>query len=76
MNDRITDLNKIVFTITVLLSLVKVLYLIRVFRSLSFLVMMMIQVMTDVRNFVLIFLIFNLTFAECFHIVQVDVSSY
>lgn len=26
--------------------------------------------------FVLIFLIFNLTFAECFHIVEVDVTSY
>ena len=75
-NDQISDLNKIVFTVTVLLSLVKVMYLIRVFRNLSFLVMMMIQVVTDVKNFVLIFLIFNLTFAECFHIVNVDVSSY
>jgi len=75
-NDYFSDLNKIVFTITVLLSLVKRMYLLRVFRYLSFLVMMLIQVGNDVKMFMFIFLIFNLTFAECFHIVDVDVTSY
>ena len=60
---------RIVYSITVLLSLVKVLYLIRVFKNLSFLVMMVIQVVTDVRYFIVIYTIFSLAFAYMFYIV-------
>jgi hypothetical protein len=42
MSDDVPDTMRIVYSITVLLSLVKVLYLIRVFKNLSFLVMMVI----------------------------------
>ena len=38
--------------------------------------MMMIQVVNDVVYFMLLFVIFILTFAECYHIVQVNTEPY
>ena len=76
MYQNVTDLMRIVYSITVLLSLVKVLYLIRVFKNLSFLVMMVIQVVKDVRYFIVIYSIFVLAFAYMFYILQVDVTYY
>jgi hypothetical protein len=38
--------------------------------------MMMIQVVNDVVYFMLLFVIFILTFAECYHIVQVNTDAY
>ena len=38
--------------------------------------MMLIQVVMDLSYFIILFIIFILTFAECYHIVQIDVSSY
>lgn len=57
-------------------SLIKIVYLIRVFRQLNFLVTMLITVVNEVMFFILLFSIFVLTFAQCNHIVGVDISSY
>ena len=57
-------------------SLIKVLYLLRVFKQLNFLVTMVITVVNEVIYFMLLFSVFLLTFAQCNHIIQVDVSAY
>lgn len=75
-NDRPSDLCRILFTVSILLSLIKIMYLIRVFRNLNFLVTMFITVVNDIQNFMILFSIFVLTFAECFHILMVDDTSY
>jgi hypothetical protein len=73
---QITDLTRIMYVMSVLFSLVKCLFLIRVFRMFSYLVMMLIQVFKDVRTFLVLFLIFILTFAECYRLLDIDTSSY
>lgn len=72
----VTDLMRIIFSMSVLMSLVKVVYLIRVFKHLNFLATMLVSVCNEVIFFFILFTIFLLTFAECFHIMQVDVSAY
>lgn len=76
VSDEITDTIKILYVFSNIFSLIKLLYLIRVFKQLSFLVMMVIQVMIDVKFFFILFFIFLLSFAICYRIVDVDVSYY
>ena len=73
---QVTDLMRIIFSLSVLMSLVKVVYLIRVFKHLNFLATMLVSVCNEVIFFFILFTIFLLTFAECFHIMKVDVSAY
>ena len=54
----------------------KFLNLIRCFRNLSFLVMMIEQVIIDSGYFFCLFFVFVLTFAECYNILNVDVGVY
>ena len=58
------------------MTLAKVVYLIRVFKQLNFLVTMFILVVREIFYFMILFTIFLLTFAESFHVVEVDISSY
>ena len=66
----------IVLALSVLFTLIKVVYLIRVFRQLNFLVTMFITVVKEIYYFMILFLIFALTFAEMYHLMQVDVTPY
>jgi len=75
-HSEITDLCKVFYIFTVLFCLVKVLFLLRVFKSISFLVMMIIQVIIDLGHFLIVFGIFVFTFAQCYRIVQLDTSNY
>lgn len=74
--DTVTDRMRIIFSCSVLMSLVKVVYLIRVFKHLNFLATMLVSVCNEVIFFFILFTIFLLTFAECFHIMKVDVGAY
>jgi hypothetical protein len=75
-NPSITDNNRILFVFSVMFSLVKIVYLVRVFKSLNFLVTMLASVVNEVVYFMVLFGCFLLTFAECNHIVMVDTSAY
>lgn len=59
-----------------MMSLVKIVYLVRVFKQLNFLVTMLITVVNEIVFFMILFSIFLLTFAECFNLLEVDVSAY
>jgi hypothetical protein len=74
--ERITDEMKILFSFSIMMSLVKIVYLVRVFTNLNFLVTMLITVCSEVVFFMMLFSIFLLTFAECNHIMEVDISAY
>jgi len=69
-------MTKIIYVLTTMLMLGKFLNLIRCFKQLSFLVMMIEQVIIDSSYFFLLFFVFLLTFAECYNILNVDVSVY
>ena len=73
---NVTPTMKILFCLSILFTLVKVVYLIRVFRQLNFLVTMFITVVKEIYYFMILFTIFCLTFAETFHILEVDIESY
>ena len=75
-NDKITDFGRMVISISILFTLAKVVYLLRVFRQLNFLVTMLMVVVNEIFYFMILFSIFLLTFAESFQTVQVDVSLY
>ena len=74
--ERTTDFVQIVYVLSVLISLSKFLKLIRCFKQLSFLVMMIEQVVMDVKYFFVLFSIFLLTFGECYHILDIAVEAY
>jgi hypothetical protein len=74
--EHVTDKLRIIFCLSILMSLVKIVYLVRVFKSLNFLVTMLSHVVHEVTTFMMLFGIFILTFAECNAIVQVDIASY
>jgi len=74
--DRPTDAMKIMFSISILLCLFKIVYLVRVFRNLNFLVTMLMTVIVEIYSFMVLFMIFLLAFAECYHILLVDISAY
>jgi hypothetical protein len=76
ISEQISDLMRILFCLSVLMSLVKIVYLVRVFKSLNFLVTMLEYVINEVVYFMMLFGFFLLTFAECNHIVDVDVTPY
>jgi len=67
---------RMLFSLSIMFCLVKIVYLIRVFRQLNFLVTMFITVVNEIYYFMILFLIFVLTFAESFHIVEVDIIKY
>mmetsp|Transcript_26614 Transcript_26614/g.40620 ORF Transcript_26614/g.40620 Transcript_26614/m.40620 type:complete len:304 (-) Transcript_26614:2409-3320(-) len=74
--DYVDDKMKILFSIITLFGLIKVVYLIRVFRQLNFLVTMFITVVREICYFMILFTIFLFTFAITFNIVEVDIDSY
>ena len=76
VNDTITNDMRIVFAFSIIFTLLKVVYLIRVFQKLNFLVTMFITVVKEIESFMILFSIFVLTFAESFSLIGVDVSSY
>ena len=71
-----TDFILVVYVVSVLISLSKFLKLIRCFKQLSFLVMMIEQVVMDVKYFFVLFCIFLLTFGECYHLLEIDIEVY
>lgn len=75
-NETVSDLSRMCYVLALLFSLVKILFLIRVYKNLSFLVTMIIQVMIDLKSFFIVFMIFSMIFAECFSILHIDHSSY
>ena len=76
VSEKVSDLMRILFCLSILMSLVKIVYLVRVFKSLNFLVTMLAHVCNEVIYFMMLFGIFLLTFAECNHIVLINISSY
>jgi hypothetical protein len=67
---------RVLWCFSIMLSLVKILYLVRVFKQLNFLVTMVITVIDEIIYFMVLFLVFLITFGECNHIIEVDASSY
>jgi len=63
LNETVTDTVRILWTFSILFSLIKIVYLIRVFQQLNFLVTMLITVVNEVMYFLLLFSAFILTFA-------------
>ena len=74
--DEVSDPVRILLVCSVQLSLFKFLNLTRCFTSLSFLVQMLTTVFNDITYFLLLFLIFLLTFAMCIHVLAVDAGAY
>ena len=74
--DRITDDIRILFVLSVLFSLIKFVYLVRVFKALNSLVKMLTTVVQEVKYFMVLFMCFLVTFAECNHIIMVDIGAY
>jgi hypothetical protein len=75
-SDQVSDACRIMFVCSLMFALIKVLFLIRIFKSFSFLVMMTIQVILDVQAFLLLFMFFVVIFAACYRVVDVDVSNF
>lgn len=59
-----------------MLSLIKIVYLVRVFQNLNFLVTMFITVVNEIFYFMILFSIFLLSFAKSFSVIGVDTTSY
>jgi len=74
--DHPSDMMKIFLALSVIFSLIKIVYLVRVFQQLNFLVTMFITVVNEIYYFLILFTIFLLTFAEGFSILKVDISAY
>mmetsp|Transcript_16574 Transcript_16574/g.25561 ORF Transcript_16574/g.25561 Transcript_16574/m.25561 type:complete len:191 (+) Transcript_16574:1498-2070(+) len=74
--DEVSDPTRMIVSMSVLLTLAKVVYLIRVFKQLNFLVTMFITVVKEISYFMILFTIFLITFAESFNVVEVDISTY
>jgi hypothetical protein len=68
-NDYITDNCKIVYSMSMLLSLTNTLRLIKVFKEFSYLVIMMSKVAKDLITFMFLFSFFIFTFASSYQIV-------
>jgi len=75
-NEHLHDDLRILWIISLQLCLVKLVYLVRVFKQLNFLVTMLITVVNEISYFMLLFLIFCIIYAECQHILHIDVSFY
>jgi hypothetical protein len=76
MNPKMTDNCKMVYSMSMLLSLTNTLRLIKVFKEFSYLVIMMSKVTQDLITFMFLFSFFIFTFASSYQIVQVDDSVY
>lgn len=76
LQESIDDNLKILLSFSIMLSLVKLVYLVRVFSAMNFLVIMLINVCKEVFSFMILFIIFVLTFAEMNHILEVDITLY
>ena len=76
INDHVSDITRIIVAMSIIFTLAKMVYLIRVFRQLNFLVTMLITVIHDIFHFMVLFLLFLLTFAASFHALEVDISLY
>ena len=74
--DRTDDEMRLVLAFSIMFTLIKVVYLIRVFRQLNFLVTMFMTVVGEIQYFLILFTLFLLTFAESFNRVDVDVEAY
>ena len=74
--EEISDLCRVIYVCCLIFSLLKIIYLVRVFKNMSKLVMMITQVIYDMKYFMGLFFFFVLTFAECYHLLGVDASSY
>lgn len=70
------DFLRVIWTLSLLLTLVKILIVIQVFPQLNFLVIMFSTVTQELGNFMFLFAIFCMIFAECFNVCDVDVSGY
>ena len=70
------DLIRIIWVLTVIFILIKLIYLVRVFKQFNFLVTMITNVVQEIGYFLVMFEMYLLTFAICFHIVDVDIASY
>lgn len=75
-NDIVTDTTRILFCCSILMCLSKVIYLVRVFRNLNFLVTMISTVVRESFDFMLLFSVFLVAFAEMNHVLEVDIGTY
>jgi len=75
-SDTVSDSCRIIYCCSMLFTLVKMLFLIRIFKSLSFLTMMIIQVVIELGPFLVLFTLFIITFSECYSILGTDISAY
>lgn len=73
---RTTDKIRIIYATAVLFTLLKFVYLVRVFRHLNFLMTLFNTVVKDVLQFLILYTFFVLTFAQSFSTLNVDQSSY
>ena len=75
-NDVVSDATKMLFCMSIMLCLSKVVYLVRVFKSLNFLVTMISTVIEEIVDFTILFAIFLFAFGEMNHVLDVDVNNY
>mmetsp|Transcript_42439 Transcript_42439/g.65116 ORF Transcript_42439/g.65116 Transcript_42439/m.65116 type:complete len:147 (+) Transcript_42439:2601-3041(+) len=66
INPQVTDTTRILISVSVAMTLAKIVYLIRVFRQLNFLVTMLMTVINEIFFFMILFAIFIVTFAQSF----------
>lgn len=71
-----TDFNRVLYVFSIIFQLIKVLFLVRVSSPLSFLVIIIFKIVSDVRYFMIIFFFFISAFALSFHLVSVDHTTY
>jgi hypothetical protein len=75
-NDEVSDLTRMLFCTSLLMCLSKVVYLVRVFRNLNFLVTMISTVVSECVDFMIVFGVFLIAFAEMNHVLEVDIGTY
>lgn len=76
IQDSVTDAVRILYVACTFLTLSRVLYLLRIFKELSFLVIMLAKVIKDLTYFMIVFVFFIFTFSQCYLIVNVDLTAY
>ena len=76
VNEKVSDWCRIIYVLSLSFSVIKVLYLIRVFKNLSFMVKMIGQVLKDLRAFFILFLLFLFVTAQSFMVMKTDTSAY
>jgi hypothetical protein len=76
MNVGVTDNVRMLYVACTYFTMSRMLYLIRVFKELSFLVIMLSKVIKDLTCFIIVFGFFIFTFSQCYLIVDVDLAAY